>query len=106
MTALVKTLIPAAAVTYGMTLMSLTHHVQVPCQHAMPKKADALQFLDDGGKFAIFDATNSTSEDVSLHGFPWMCLANRGFIAKPQGTVARRKSIADQVASFLCTLRA
>jgi len=40
---------------------------------AMAALADALKFLDDGGKFAIFDATNST--------------------------VARRRSIAEQVKS-------
>ncbi|CAE7800842.1 FKFBP [Symbiodinium necroappetens] len=38
---------------------------------AMTALADAIRFLDEGGKFAIFDATNST--------------------------VARRQSIAEQV---------
>ena len=30
------------------------------------READAIKFLDDGGKFAIFDATNSTHRGV--HG--------------------------------------
>ena len=33
------------------------------------READAIKFLDDGGKFAIFDATNSTHRSpTGLHG--------------------------------------